>query len=268
MPARGTAPQGAPCWIDLQSSDTARSREFYGRLFGWTASAPSEEFGGYLVLSRNDVPVAGLMASDAQAPVSDVWSVYLATDDVAKTLAAVSDTGGQVIVPPMTVGDLGTMAFVLDAAGAGVGLWQADQFPGFGVLDEPGTPGWFELHSRDHDAAVGFYREAIGWDTRVASDTPQFRYTTMRDPGADAELAGIMDAAAMLPDGAPSLWSVYFAVEDVDAAMATVVELGGEIVMPAEDTPHGRLAQVTDATGAGFKLVGPNVGTPQPGGTG
>jgi predicted enzyme related to lactoylglutathione lyase len=53
----------------------------------------------------------------------------------------------------------------------------------------------------------------------------------------------------------PAHWSVYFGVEDTDAALVKVVDLGGAIVMAAEDTPYGRLAQVADPTGALFKFV-------------
>jgi hypothetical protein len=52
----------------------------------------------------------------------------------------------------------------------------------------------------------------------------------------------------------PAHWSVYFAVEDVDQALAKVAELGGATVMPREDTPYGRLATAADSTGAVFKL--------------
>jgi hypothetical protein len=64
-----------------------------------------------------------------------------------------------------------------------------------------------------------------------------------------------MDASGFLPAGVPAHWSVYFAVEDTDAALAKTVDLGGAVLMPAEDTPYGRLASATDATGAVFKLV-------------
>ena len=36
--------------------------------------------------------------------------------------------------------------------------------------------------------------------------------------------------------------------------MATVENLGGTIVLPAEDTPYGRIASAADSTGATFKL--------------
>ena len=64
-----------------------------------------------------------------------------------------------------------------------------------------------------------------------------------------------MDASAFLPEGVPAQWSIYFGVGDADAALAKIVELGGTITQPAEDTPYGRLAQAADPTGALFKLV-------------
>ena len=160
----------------------------------------------------------------------------------------------------MVVGDLGTMAVVTDSGGAGIGLWQPGLHKGFGVFGEAGTPSWFELHTRDYPAAVGFYRDVFGWDTHVVSDSPEFRYTTMRD--GEAWLAGIMDASGFLPEGAPASWSVYFGVADTDAALATVASLGGSVLMAAEDTPYGRLATAADPAGAQFKLVAPNEAMP------
>jgi uncharacterized protein len=76
----------------------------------------------------------------------------------------------------------------------------------------------------------------------------------MRDPSGDGELAGIMDAAAFLPDGVPAHWSVYWEVDDVDATIAKLEALGGAVVADAEVTPYGKLATVTDPAGAQFKL--------------
>jgi uncharacterized protein len=70
----------------------------------------------------------------------------------------------------------------------------------------------------------------------------------------------VMDATSFLPEGVPALWSVYFAVDDVDASIAKAVGLGASVVQAAEDTPYGRLATLTDPTGALFRLMGPNVG--------
>jgi hypothetical protein len=253
MTTRESAPVGAPCWIDLLTADTDATRSFYGQLFGWTSEQTGEEFGGYINFFKDGVQVAGCMHNDGQSGFPDVWSIYLATDDIKAVADATVANGGQVLMPPTAVGELGSMAILTDAGGAAIGAWQPGLHRGFGTYDEPGTPGWFELHTRDYDSSVGFYQQVFGWDTHVAGDTDDFRYTTL---GKDEDqLAGIMDAGAFLPEGVPAHWSIYFRVEDTDATLARIVELGGSIVRPAEDTPYGRLAQAADPTGALFKLV-------------
>jgi len=254
MPVRHTAPLGAPCWVDLQTSDAEQARAFYGELLGWTADDPDPAFGGYFTFRSDGVPVAGGMAADAQAPTADVWSVYLATDDAARVVAAAEAAGGQVVVPPMAVADLGTMGFLVDAGGAGVGFWEPGTFAGFGVVGEPAAPSWFEVLARDHPATIAFYRDVFGWNTDVLSDTDEFRYSALSAPAGEW-LAGVMDAAAYLPEGAPPCWSVYFGTADADASVATAERLGGAVVEPARDTPYRRVAEVTDPQGARFKLV-------------
>ena len=254
MPKRDAAPLGAPCWIDLMTSEKDRSRAFYGDLFGWTSEEAGDEFGNYVNFSKDGIRVAGAMGNEPGSGVPDGWSVYLASADAQATADAAAANGGTVAVAPMPVGDLGTMAVLLDPSGAAIGVWQPGTYGGFEIVDEPDTPGWFELHTRDFAAAVPFYEKVFGWDTHVASDTDDFRYTTFGE-GDDA-LAGVMDSSAFLPEGVPSVWTVYFRVTDADAAVAKAVSLGATVLRPVEDTPYGRLAQLTDVTGAEFKLVG------------
>ncbi|MEZ5098276.1 MAG: VOC family protein [Thermoleophilia bacterium] len=252
MPAP-TISAGAPCWIDLFSSDTDGATAFYGDLLGWRAELPEEGFGGYFVFTRDGEVVAGCMANDGSAGMPDTWSVYLATDDAERVATDAVAHGGQVHVPPMAIAENGTMTFLADQAGAAIGAWQANRMQGFTVRGEVGTPYWFELFTLDYDRSVDFYRTVFRWDAHTASDAPEFRYTTLGV--GEGQLAGIMDMTPYLPEGAPAEWSIYFRVEDVDAALARVEQLGGAVVHGAEDTPYGRLAEAADPTGARFKLI-------------
>jgi len=254
MPGRDHAPIGSPCWADLFTSDVEGSRKFYSDLFGWNAEAPSPEFGGYFMFTRNGAPVAGGMGDMGDVRADDTWNIYLATDDIAKTLEVAEAEGARIISAAMPVADLGTQAVLNDPTGAHVGAWQPGTFPGFTVLNEQGTPAWFELHTRDYDKAVAFYRTAFRWDTQIVGDSDDFRYSVMRNPSGDGELAGIMDAKAFLPPGAPAHWSIYWHVDDAPATVAKVKALGGSVVSDVEDTPYGRLATVKDPAGAEFKL--------------
>ena len=256
MPAP-TLVVGAPCWIDLYSSDTDKATEFYGKLFGWTTQSAGPEFGGYFTFLKDGKHVAGCMHNDGQQGSPDAWTVYLMTDDITRTAEAAAANGGQVHLQPMDVAQNGRMAIVGDPGQATIGVWQPGTQNGFEVRNEVGVASWFELLTRNYDASVAFYRDVFGWDAHTMSDSPELRYTTHGE-GDDA-LAGIMDASAFVPEGAPGFWSIYFRVTDADAALEQIVELGGKIVRAAEDTPYGRLAEAADPTGTPFKLIADNV---------
>jgi predicted enzyme related to lactoylglutathione lyase len=251
MPTRDSAPLGVPVWIDLSSSDPQRAQDFYGQIFGWTFQDSGPDYGNYVNCSKNGVPVAGMMKNDGSG-APDGWTTYLSSADAKASADAVITAGGQVILEPMPVGPLGTMAVVTDAGAAVIGIWQPGEHRGFGLVGEAGVPVWHELHSRDYAAAVPFYQQAFGWQTSVMSDTDEFRYTVMEVDGV--QYAGVMDSASFLPPGVPSNWQVYLGAADVDATLATIQRLGGVVTQPAEDTPFGRLAQAADPTGALFKL--------------
>ena len=164
MPKRDSAPIGSPCWADLWTSDVDGSRRFYCDLFGWEAQEPSAEFGGYFMFTRDGVPIAGGMGDMGDMPANNTWKVYLATDDIAKTVEAAEANGAEIIAPPMAVADLGIQAVLVDPTGAHVAAWETGTFPGFTVLGEPGAPSWSELFTRDHATAVAFYRSVFHWD--------------------------------------------------------------------------------------------------------
>ncbi|MGA2531250.1 MAG: VOC family protein [Acidimicrobiales bacterium] len=254
MPTRDTAPTGSPCWVDLWTSDVEGSRRFYSELFGWKAEDPSPEFGGYFMFTRDGVPVAGGMGDMGDMKADNTWKVFLETDDLAKALETSESLGAQVIAPAMAVADLGSQAVLVDPTGAVFGAWQPGTFPGFTVFGEHGALSWCELLTREYEKAVEFYRASFGWDTATVSDTDEFRYTTLHHETGEAELAGIMDAAGFLPEAIPSHWSIFWEVDELDAAVAKLIALGGSVVSEARDTPYGRLGGVTDPTGAQFKL--------------
>lgn len=255
MPLRDLAPLGAPCWIDLFSADTDKAKQFYGGLFGWTFEDSGPDFGGYINFSKDGALVAGCMRNDGTSGSPDGWNTYLAVADAKETVESASDHGAVVYMQPMQVMDLGSMAMVADPSGAAIGVWQPGTHKGFGVVAELGAPAWFELHSRDYDSVVTFYRDVFGWDTHTMSDTPDFRYTTLGE--GDDSLAGVMDASSFLSEGTSSSWQVYFLVADTNAAVAQVVELGGAVTEAPADTPFGRVAAVADPTGAAFKVISP-----------
>lgn len=88
------ATPGAPCWVDLFTSDPAGAEAFYGQLFGWTAEHSGPEYGGYVNFAKGGHAVAGAMANEPASGMPDVWTVYLATGDIEATARAVDAHGG------------------------------------------------------------------------------------------------------------------------------------------------------------------------------
>ena len=253
---------GTPCWVDLFTSDPERSAAFYSALLGWELEDLGEEHGGYTLARLGGEPVAGLMRNTGASGSPDTWSTYFATDEIDATVAEAVDAGATVLAPPLPLGALGSMAVLVDPAGAVVGLWQGREHVGFTRQGEPGSVVWDEAHSKSFGASRDFYAAVFGWRYEVTGDSDDFRYLTAKVGGT--EVAGLMDSARFLPDQVPSHWAVYLGVEDADAGERTAVEHGATVLMSAQDTPFGRIADLLDPTGAPFKLHSATLKNPPP----
>lgn len=251
MPVRTSVPLGAPIWIDLATSDLDRAKDFYGRVFGWTFDTAGPEYGGYVTALLDGRPVAGLMVNDPQWDAPDAWTTYLHTADIQTTVDKAIAAGGTSCVAPMEVPGKGWMGMITDPAGAFFGLWQPTGHHGYELVDQPGGPVYHQLTASDYRGALDFYRTVFGWDIDTVSDSDEFRYSTALFDGA--ALLGVMDGSG-IPGEAPSSWSFFLGADDVDKTVQLIVDNGGSVVRAAEDTPYGRLAAVTDPTGAGFNL--------------
>jgi uncharacterized protein len=245
-------PSGTPCWVDLGVDDVTRANAFYSRLFGWDTQAGPPEAGGYTMCLMGGRPVAGIGPQQGPPGTPPSWTVYIASDNADKTADKITAAGGKVLVSPMDVLDVGRMVVAADPAGATFGVWQADQHTGLGLANEPGSVCWNENLSRDMDGNQAFYSGVFGFEYGDMS-TPEFRYATLKIDGK--EVGGIGELASGSPPEVPAQWSTYFAVEDTDAAVATITGAGGSVVRAAWDTPYGRMAVVGDDQGAVFSLM-------------
>lgn len=252
MPEKQQTVAGAPYWIELSTSDLGRAIEFYGALFGWRAEGGGDVLGDRVDFTLNGVPVAGARLEGLDSDYRDVWTPYLLTRDAASTAAKVSAAGGTSVSEVTTIPGVAVTGIATDPGGGTIGFWQPLEHRGFGVYGEPGAPAWFEVLARDYEASLAFYEHVFGWTTAVESDTDEFRYRVLTN--GDEQLAGIMDAGG-LPPGVASYWLVYFGVADVDAAVASAVEHGGGVAQPVTDSPYGRNAELTDPSGAVFKVI-------------
>lgn len=257
MSERTSYAPGVPCWVDLGTPDIEKAADFYGGLFGWDApeGENAEQTGGYRQAMLRGKPVAGLMPlmQEGQPPI---WSTYVSVEDADATVARAKEAGATVLAEPMDVMELGRMAVFADPSGAVIGIWQPGSFVGAEVVKEANAVVWNELNTRDPEAAKSFYGAVFGW-TFEEREFETGTYTSVKS-GEDS-VGGMIDITGRAPDEVPPHWLVYFAVDDVDAAVAKATETGGAVALePFDIAEVGRIAIVKDPFGAVFAAMTPD----------
>jgi uncharacterized protein len=257
---------GAPCWADVMLPDLAAGKRFYGGLLGWTFAQPDPDRHDYTMALHEGKAVAALMAKpDGRMPTA--WNVYFASPDAAATAAGVRAAGGQVIAGPEAVGTSGTMLVAADPSGGVFGVWQAGDNAGFEDHDGPGSFCWTELSARDTAAVDPFYASVFGYrGEQLGEAGGEFDYMvwTQGDEREKRYVGGRIRMGSDVPAEMPSHFTLYFGVDDCDAAVEAVRGLGGRVDREPQDSPHGRLAAVTDDQGAHFTLIDRSRATEQP----
>jgi hypothetical protein len=103
---------------EIRSADPDATRDFFGRLFGWTYSD-----GAYPGYTFVDTGVDGALPT-AISPLQgdgDAVLFFVGVQDVAKTLAQAERLGGRIVQPPQTVPGV-TFGVLADKQGHLIGV--------------------------------------------------------------------------------------------------------------------------------------------------
>jgi predicted enzyme related to lactoylglutathione lyase len=231
---------GVPCWIELAVPEPADAEVFYAALFGWAFE------GG--VARMDGRAVAGVRRGDAAA-----WTTAIRVDDVHAAVARALAAGGH--EAPGGLADPAGAMFALRERG------------GAELVNAPGTWNWSNLETTDVAGAEAFYGAVFGWEAMPMGEAVRmFRVPGYGDRLAELDPAlrerhaepgippGFSDAVAWLVPGDTAVWSVTFAVDDVDGVAARAAELGGAVVVPPHDEQGARVATLRDVAGAAFTV--------------
>ena len=125
------------------------------------------------------------------------------------------------------------------------------------MTENHGKVWWSELMTRDPEAAKKYYADTCGWEFDEMPNVDGGIYLIGMAHGKPT--AGILDMTGVPHlDGIPPHWFTYFAVDDVDGAVASSKAMGGSIRRDLFDIPGvGRIAIVEDPTGAVMGLMTP-----------
>jgi len=247
-------PLGGFCWEELQSRDLSRAVPFYTSLFGWASKDwPLPGGAVYTLLGPENAYVAGAQPhSPKETGDWTGWLCYINVDDVDAAAERAAKACGAVVMAPHDIPDVGRSAVLKDPEGV---IFAVISF--LRPSKEPENPlftiCWRELMVRDTARAAAFYAQVAGWTTRVMPMGEMGDYTIFL--AGEAQVGGMM---AISPEmgGAPSMWTPYVAVPDVDERAAAVAGLGGMVCVPCMDVPGvGRFCTVTDPAGAALALI-------------
>lgn len=243
---------GKLVWADLITTNPEAAAKFYCELLGWTA-APLEQKGkGYTVFSNNNVPVAGLAprtASSGSHPAR--WIGYYAVADIDAVLALATKNGATMRAPSRNFPDRGRQAIFTDKDGIPIGILQSSSGDTADADPAPGGWNWFELYVKNPESTGDFYHAVIGFDATAETNSDRKSDLVLssegRARGGVAPLSG--------EDPKPS-WLGVIRVADLDATLAKVPGLGGEVLLAPHAVEYGsRFAIILDSTGGTVGLV-------------
>ena len=114
----------------------------------------------------------------------------------------------------------------------------------------PGQPVWIDLTVEDAEGLRDFYAQVVGWEVGEV-EMEGYSDFVMAPPGTDEAVAGIVHHRG--PNvGMPPQWMLYITVDDLAAAVARAIALGGEVV--SNRSPHGFVV-IKDPAGAVIALA-------------
>jgi uncharacterized protein len=243
---------GTFSWADVTTTDQAAAKEFYSGLFGWEAEdMPVGDGVVYSMMKLGGRNVAAISPQPEQqrdAGVPPMWNNYVTVESADDAAARADELGATVHAPPFDVMDAGRMAVIQDPQGAFFMVWEPRENIGAGLVNAPGALSWNELASPDPTGSASFYGDLFGWDAQEFEGSPEQYLVIMNAGRANG---GIRELGA---DPSPPHWLAYFGVDDIDAGLAKVEELGGKTLAGPVDINIAKIGIVQDPQGAVFAI--------------
>ena len=119
---------GEFCWNELATTDIEKSKDFYGKLFGWEFEEIKTDDMSYAVIkSGNEKGFAGIwqIPTDKQKEIPPHWMAYVLVKDIKASLKKAEDCGAKIVKEITHVSDIGFFAIIIDPTNAHIALWEA-----------------------------------------------------------------------------------------------------------------------------------------------
>jgi predicted enzyme related to lactoylglutathione lyase len=253
MGERTSYKPGTFCWTDLTTTDQDAAKAFYTSLFGWEAQdIPVGDGVVYSMMQLDGKDVAAISPQPQQqrdAGVPPTWNSYVSVESADDTAARAGELGATVHAPPFDIMQAGRMAVIQDPQGAFFLLWEPREHFGAALVNATGALCWNELATPDLDASSAFYRDLFGWTGEPFEGSPTPYLVIKNDGATNGGMRPLNEQEPPIP-----YWLVYFGVDEIDAGIASVEQLGGTRHAGPIDIGIAKLAVVSDPQGAAFAI--------------
>lgn len=120
---------GAFSWNELATKDTGKAAAFYSQLFGWTTNSQEMPSGiTYTTFLNGEQYNAGMMQiTEDWGDVPPNWMVYFAVESCDSVTEASQSLGGNTIMPPTDIPDMGRFSVLQDPQGAAFAIMEFAQ---------------------------------------------------------------------------------------------------------------------------------------------
>jgi hypothetical protein len=109
--------------VELNTTDVAGAKSFYGKLFDWKLQDVPMPDGAYTIIEVGEGTGGGLMKHPIPGAPS-TWLAYVLVDDVQVATARAKSLGATMLKDVTEVPGRGWFSLVSDPTGAALGLWQ------------------------------------------------------------------------------------------------------------------------------------------------
>jgi hypothetical protein len=112
-------------WNELTTRDTGAAKSFYDEVFGWGFEEREYDRGAYTIITLDGEGFGGITDRIPEGLPAH-WLVYFAVEDADATVAAATERGGEAVVGPFDIEEVGRIAVIKDPWGAIFAVIQPD----------------------------------------------------------------------------------------------------------------------------------------------
>jgi uncharacterized protein len=112
--------------VELNTTDVAKAKSFYGQLFDWTLEDLPMGDMSYTMIKVGEGTGGGMMRHPAPGAPS-AWLPYVLVDDVEAATSKAKSLGATVMKDATEVMDAGRFSIIIDPTGAALGLWEPNK---------------------------------------------------------------------------------------------------------------------------------------------